>query len=373
VIGHAPIFPLETTLTFGGPEIFLSAAFLGLSAGVVAAALTSLVYLSEDAFGHLPFHWMWWPAIGGLVIGIGGLIEPRALGVGYGTIEEALNGELALKVVISVFIVKSMIWSISLGSGTSGGVLAPLLMVGACLGALEAKILPEGAAFWAAVGMAAVMGGTMRAPLTSVMFAVELTHDLNLLVPLLIAVAVSYAFTVLTMKRSILTEKISRRGYHLTSEYGVDPLELQLVRDAMHPAISQIDPDGGKEELAVALEKDPLGPFVVGTRVVTADAVQAVIDGHMHWPAVVQGLDGGVTTIAFTSEPLRLVAHRMAQTNRTRLPVFDSKTLEPCGVITVEHLLGARVRAYEAETSRARHVWIAVPSFARSNGNGVKV
>jgi hypothetical protein len=352
--------------------VFLSAVVLGVSAGIVAMLLTNLVYLSEDTFGKLPFHWMWWPAIGGLVIGVGGYFFPRALGVGYGTIEEALNGELTLKVLIGVLVVKSLIWSVSLGSGTSGGVLAPLLMVGACLGAIEAEVLPQGAAFWAAVGMAAVMGGTMRAPLTAVIFAVELTHDLNLLVPLLIAVAASYAVTVLTMKRSILTEKISRRGYHLSSEYSVDPLELQLVRDAMEPSLSAIDPGSGKDELVAALQKDPLGPFVVGKRVVTAEAIQAVIDSELRWPAVVEGPEGGVTTVAFTTETLRLVAHRMATTGRIRLPVFDSQSLQPVGIITVEHLLGARVRAHEAETSRARHVWLPLLALSRSNGNSAK-
>ncbi|MGE0059203.1 MAG: chloride channel protein, partial [Dehalococcoidia bacterium] len=263
-IGHGPIFPLETALEFGGPAVFLSAVFLGITAGCVGAALTQLIYLAEDTFGRLPFHWMWWPALGGLVIGVGGYFFPRALGVGYGTIEETLNGELALKVVLGVLVVKSLIWSISLGSGTSGGVLAPLLMIGASLGAVESHVLPEGAAFWAAIGMAAVMGGTMRAPLTAVIFAIELTHDLNLLVPLLIGVAASYAFTVLTMKRSILTEKISRRGFHLSSEYSVDPLELQLVRDAMQPSIPSIEASAAAADLQAALREFEAGPFLVG-------------------------------------------------------------------------------------------------------------
>jgi H+/Cl- antiporter ClcA len=272
VIGHGPIFPLTTEVEFAGPGVFLSAVFVGLSAGAVSIILTQLVYAAEDGFGKLPLHWMWWPAIGGLVIGIGGYFFPRALGVGYDTIDETLKGELALNVVLGSLVAKSLIWSISLGSGTSGGVVAPLLMIGAALGATEARILPEGAAFWAAVGMAAVMGGTMRAPLTAVIFAVELTHDLNLLVPLLIAVAASFALTVLLLKRSILTEKISRRGYHLSSEYSVDPLELQLVRDAMEPSISKLEPACGKDDLEAALNYDPLGPFVVGKRIVTDDA-----------------------------------------------------------------------------------------------------
>jgi hypothetical protein len=367
-IGHGPIFPLTTDIEFAGPGVFLSAIFLGLSAGVVSYILTQLVYLSEDGFGHLPFHWMWWPAIGGLVIGIGGYFYPRALGVGYDTIEQTLNGELALNVVLGVLIVKSLIWSISLGSGTSGGVVAPLLMVGAALGALEARILPEGAAFWAAIGMAAVMGGTMRAPLTAVIFAVELTHDLNLLVPLLIGVASSFCLTVLIMKRSILTEKISRRGFHLSSEYSVDPLELQLVRDAMQP-IPKIAPTAGEADLIKALKEHENGPFVVGERVVSAEAVQAVLRGELRWPAIVEGLDGAVPAVAYTYEPLRVIAHRMASTGLRRLPVIDPVTSAPCGVITLEHLLGARARSNDAETQRSRNVWIAMPGFGHTNGH----
>jgi hypothetical protein len=248
-------------------------------------------------------------------------------------------------------------------------------MIGAALGATEARILPEGAAFWAAIGMAAVMGGTMRAPLTSVIFAVELTHDLNLLVPLLIGVASSFCLTVLLMKRSILTEKISRRGYHLSAEYSVDPLEMALVRDAMQPSIPHIDPEATVDDLRGVLLENDLGPFAIGRRLVSHEAIQAVVDGKLRWSAVTEGLDGAVPAVAYTHEPLRLVAHRMATTGLTRLPVLEMHTLEPCGVISLEHLLTARNRTYTAETLRARHVWIAVPNFGRSNGhtNGTKL
>src|SRR5262249_40322381 len=147
------------------------------------------VYAAEDAFAHLPIHWMWWPAIGGLAIGLGGWIFPQALGVGYDVIALLLSGDAPLKIVIGVLVGKSLIWATSLGSGTSGGVLAPLLMMGAAVGAVASLMLPaEGAGFWPLVGMSAILGGTMRVPLTGVIFAYELTHDGNVLLPLFLSV-----------------------------------------------------------------------------------------------------------------------------------------------------------------------------------------
>jgi H+/Cl- antiporter ClcA len=197
----------------------------------LSALLTAAVYASEDGFQRLPIHWMWWPAIGGVVIGIGGFFFPQALGVGYDVIGGLVQDDMPLRVIMGVLIVKSTIWAISLGSGSSGGVLAPLLMVGGALGGLEARILPsEGVGFWPLVSMGAILGGTMRAPLTGVIFALELTHDVNMLLPLLLAVTIAHGFTVLTLRRSILTEKVSRRGFHLSRELQFGPVPLASTR-----------------------------------------------------------------------------------------------------------------------------------------------
>ena len=198
---------------------------LGVAAGLQSALLTKLLYALEDAFERLPIHWMWWPALGGLVVGLGGLIEPRALGVGYDVIGDLLNGHMLVQAVVAILLVKGVIWLVALSSGTSGGVLAPLLILGGALGWL-AGLRPArpGTGFGRLLGMAAMMGGTMRAPLTGALFAVELTGDVGVLAPLLAATAAAYAVTVLLLKRSILTEKIARRGQHITREYGVDPL-----------------------------------------------------------------------------------------------------------------------------------------------------
>ena len=161
-------------------------------AGLLAMLLTAAVYAAEDAFHRLPIHWMWWPALGGLVVGLGGMIQPRALGVGYDIIEQLLTGDYVPSALVGLIVVKGLIWSIALGSGTSGGVLAPLLIMGGALGAMASPFLPGGdRALWPLVGMAAALGGTMRSPLTGIIFALELTHDINALPALLIASVVA--------------------------------------------------------------------------------------------------------------------------------------------------------------------------------------
>src|SRR5437762_2076660 len=242
----AVLKPLSSALSIGtggpfgaeGPIIMTGGAFsalaLGLIAGFGSGLLTRLVYASEDFFGKLPIHWMWWPAIGGVVVGLGGLLYPRALGVGYDVIRDLLNARLIGTFLLGLLITKAVIWAIALGSGTSGGVLAPLMIMGGALGALAGPALPGGdPGVWAALGMGAMLGGTMRAPFTAIAFMLEVTHDVNLLPAMLVACVAADAVTVLLMKRSILTEKMARRGHHVMREYIVNPLHLLRVADVM--------------------------------------------------------------------------------------------------------------------------------------------
>jgi len=308
ILGIGPLFAVASHPAFIGWEGLGGCVIVGLMAGALSAMLTGAVYAAEDTFQRLPIHWMWWPAIGGLIIGLGGFIFPQALGVGYDVIERLLQDNPPMRLIVGVLLVKSLIWALSLGSGTSGGVLAPLLMMGAALGGLEATVLPaEGAGFWPLVSMGAILGGTMRAPFTAILFALELTHDVNMMLPLLLAVTVAHAFTVLTLRRSILTEKISRRGYHLSREYSTDPLEIIFARE-------------------VAREADAL---------TIADA-------------------GSEGVIAYADEPLRIVAYRMAETGVTCLPVIVRQTGERLGIIELSDLLTARSRILEAEQRRER-------------------
>jgi chloride channel protein, CIC family len=207
---------------------------VGIAAGLQSALMTLCLYSIEDLFQKLPIHWMWWPALGGIAVGIGGLADPAILGVGYDNIRSLLAGSLSLHATTLLLILKVAIWLIALSSGTSGGVLAPLLIMGGALGALEGQFLPlADPGFWALLGMAAILGGTMRAPLTATFFAVELTGNTHILLPLLAASVAAFTVTVLLMKRSILTERIARRGLHLTREHGVDPFLDTRFADIM--------------------------------------------------------------------------------------------------------------------------------------------
>lgn len=227
-----PLFPLQTAAP--GALALLSCAVAGVLCGALSAGLSIALYQVEDWFGQLRLPWMWWPALGGLAVGIGGYLQPRALGVGYDVIGDLLHNHLALGVVLALLGVKAVIWVIALGSGTSGGVLAPLLMLGAGLGVVLGPWLPGGEpTLWPLVCMAATLAGVLGAPLTATVFAFGLTHDSNALLPLLTASLMSYGFTVMTMRRSIMTEKIARRGRHIHREYGVDPLERHFVDEVM--------------------------------------------------------------------------------------------------------------------------------------------
>ncbi len=240
LLGAGPLFPVppHAALTADGLVIALA---LGIAAGFGSGLLTWLVYACEDLFRKVPIHWMWWPLLGGAVIGLGGLLYPRALGVGYDTIHDLLTGQLVGVALVGLMVTKAVIWAVALGSGTSGGVLAPLLIMGGALGALEAHWIPSGdPGLWAALSMGAMMGGTMRSPFTAVAFMVELTHDVNVLPGLLVACVAADAVTVLLMKRSILTEKVARRGYHVTREYIANPLHLLRVQDVMEPPVLQV-------------------------------------------------------------------------------------------------------------------------------------
>jgi H+/Cl- antiporter ClcA len=364
LLGLGPLFPVPEHPLFIGPKALLGCALVGLLAGTLSALLTLSVYASEDAFQHLKIHWMWWPAIGGLVIGLGGLIFPQALGVGYDTIGALLQGSVTTKLILGVLLVKWFIWAVSLGSGTSGGVLAPLLMMGGALGGLEAMFLPnEGLGFWPLISMGAILGGTMRSPLTGIVFAFELTHDANVFLPLLVSSVIAHGFTVLTLRRSILTEKVSRRGYHLSREYAVDPLELLYAREVMQtslltlPAEKPISERLTPEEAVVQFAQrllpvtDSNGALV---GVLTRSEIERLLseDGAMPKPRLAGELAQRNPVVAFANEPLRIVVHRMAESGFTRLPVVSRDSHRLLGIISLDDLLKARVRHLEDERRR---------------------
>ncbi len=376
VMGLGPLFPVHPHPLFIGPSGLAGCIVAGLAAGALSLLVTRAVYASEDAFARLPIHWMWWPAIGGLAIGAGGLLFPQALGVGYETIGALLQGDVPRNVLLGILLVKSSIWAIALGSGTSGGVLAPLLMMGGALGGMEAAILPDlGVGFWPLVSMGAILGGTMRSPFTGVVFAVELTHDLNMILPLLVAVTVAHAFTVLTLKRSILTEKVSRRGYHLTREYDVDPLEILFAREVVRTnvvALSSATTAAAAREIVSGSSRERrrqrLYPVVDGGQCLRGVVTRNELERWMRERPGASRLEEIVTpsvVVAYPDEPLRAIAYRMASTGLTRFPVVErgeGRTL--IGMISLTDLLHGRTRTLDAERRRERilSLRIAVPA-----------
>ena len=376
LLGAGPIFPVPPHAAFIGVEGILGCVLVGVLAGALSALLTGLVYASEDAFQRLPIHWMWWPAIGGLVIGIGGYFFPQALGVGYDVIGGLVQGDVSFRIIAGVLVVKSLIWGVSLGSGTSGGVLAPLLMIGGALGGLEARFLPyEGVGFWPLISMGALLGGTMRSPLTAVVFALELTHDVNVLLPLLLAVTIAHGFTVMTLRRSILTEKVSRRGFHLSREYAVDPLEIIFAEEVARAGVVALPVDARRDDAASALatlrsperRRSPgqqgrhdqrLFPVIHDDRrlagVVTRGDLREWLERGRDSDSRLADIVNAEPVIAYGDEPLRVVAFRMAETGVTRLPVVSRRDRVFVGMIALSDLLVARSRILEAEQRRER-------------------
>jgi H+/Cl- antiporter ClcA/predicted transcriptional regulator len=332
LLGQGPLFPVVAHAALAWPHL-LDCVAVGFIAGLASTVLTGMVYGAEDAFAKLPFHYMWWPMIGGLAVGLGGLIEPRALGVGYDTIRDLLSGTLGT-VVIGLVVAKALMWSIALGSGTSGGVLAPLLIMGGALGAAEARFAHAAdPGLWAAISMAAMMGGTMRSPLTAVAFLVELTHDIALLPALLVGCVVAHAVTVLLMKRSILTEKVARRGYHVTREYSVSPFARHRVEEVMDSEVPTLPADVLLDDvLRRVLDHDPvLGerqawPLVdddgalVGL-VTRGDLVRAI--DTTEGEASVLDIGARTLVVAFPDELLETALQRMSRAGVGRLPVVS--------------------------------------------------
>ena len=332
LIGHTPLFPVPAHAAFPA-TVVLEAVAVGVAGGALAWLMTQAVYGAEDAFRLLRVHWMWWPAIGGLAVGLGGMVEPRVLGVGYDTIGAMLGGRLALSVLLAVLAAKLVVWAIALGSGTSGGILAPILIIGAAMGGALGSVLPGGSsATWCLLGMAAALAGVTRSPFTAVVFSFELTHDLGSLLPLLVACTMAHLFSSLTLKRSILTEKVARRGFHVVREYSVDPLEALFVRDVMLSKVVTADPLHTVADLRAELDRSPTGrrqrlyPVVDEHRallgaVAWADLLQVPQDTAALTP-VTEVMHRRVVSCR-ADETLRMVADRMSLEQVGVLPVVD--------------------------------------------------
>jgi H+/Cl- antiporter ClcA len=381
LLGSNPIFAMPLMTAPVHEIIIPSSLLLGLITGLLAVLLSRSIYFFEDFFEKLPIHWAWWPAISGVVIGLGGLAYPPVLGVGYTVIQRLISGEFTWSLILGVLIVKSLIWSFSLGSGTSGGILAPLIMIGGGVGAVIGHVFPAIApGAWPLIGMAAMLAGAIGAPLTAAMMAVELTHNSGLILPLLMASVMSYAVTVLLQKRSILTERLSRRGLHLSREYGVDPLETMIVSQAMHTSVFALPAEATRKDAAdwfrkmgergaeawshwqrlfPLLDKDGrLVSLLTRTQMIVA-AKQA----DLSQPLAKDGNPSPKTMAPF--DTLRHVAAVMADSKLTRYPVLDDEG-KFVGIITIDDLLLARGKERQREFNRTRVLRLRWP-FSQNN------
>lgn len=361
LIGSGPMFPMEVSASGASWELLASAA-IGVAVGLEAMLLSHSLYRIEDLFHKLPVHWMWWPAIGAVAVGIGGLIDAHVLGAGYASIEALLNGSLTFRVVAALLVVKAVVWLVALGSGTSGGVLAPLLILGGAAGFLAGQFLPGDAGFWAMIGMAGIMSGAMRAPMTGALFAAELTGHFEAVPCTIAASAAAYAISVLLMRRSILTEKIARRGRHILQEYTVDTLDLLQAGQIMTPApetlpgamntaeaLAFFTADARHRSYPVVDEEHRLIGLVSRT-----DALRWQVEHSAANVSLADAISDAAQPVAYPDTPSGVVADLIIETGIGRIPIVDRGSHRVVGILSRQDLLKARDADRRAETARSR-------------------
>lgn len=360
-----PMFPLSFDLAPDLPISFGS-FLIGGVCGVLAVILTKAVYALEDGFEKLPIHWMWWPAIGGIAVGVIGWIDPRTLGVGYDNLRVLLAGNLTLGAIASLAVLKFLSWWIALGSGTSGGTLAPLMTIGGAAGALLAHAIhgvpgftefPVGLAVM--IGMAATFAGASRAFLASVAFAFEATHAVGAFGPLLLGCGAAVLVSRLLMHETIMTEKLARRGVRIPSDYEPDFLHGLPVQAVMEMEPLQVAPEETIGEIATRLAT-PGSPWhdirlvpVVDSNgslraVLSRTDIFAALEAAPSSTAIDVGVRHPVTIRA--DEPLSEAADRMIRHSIGRLPVVD-RSAEPklVGLVTRRAILEAKRRQMNTE------------------------
>ncbi len=366
LLGSGPMFPGAPHGPLGATALGV-ALLIGIAVGLGSALLTVLVYACEDFFQRLPIHWMWWPALGALVVGIGGYIDPRVLGVGYETIHGLMQGQILGTALISLLVAKAVVWAVSLGSGTSGGVLAPLLIIGGALGAFLGQWMPVGdPGLWAMIGMAGMMAGTMRSPFTGMVFALELSNDLGALPELLVGCAAALGVTVLLMRRSILTEKLARRGQHITREYSVDLFELTRVADVMDRDLPAVSADMKVSQLSALIARgDSLvarrqGTLLLDhnmklTGIVTRGDLVRALQRPDRERLLVREIAKPNLVVTYPDEPLHDALEKMLANDIGRLPVVNRNEPErPVGYLGRSDILAARMRQHREESVRER-------------------
>lgn len=371
LLGAGPMFRVNP-MDFGIPRALPFYLLLGVVCGLAATGFSKLLYWTEDQFEKLPIDELWWPAIGALGLGIIGYFVPRVLGVGYDTIGDILNASLAWKLLLVVMLAKAIALVISLGSGTSGGLLAPMFMSSAALGGVFAmgidRIIPganlsPGA--FALVAMGAVFGAASRATFSFIIFAFEITRDYNAVLPLMLVSVIADGIAMLLMPRaSIMTEKLARRGLHIHQEYEADVLQQMKVAETMDKDVAQVPADMRIGELADRIaQRDPVVTLHQGILVLDAAGSLA---GIMTRGDLLRALDqdpSGATTVldaasknlvvTYPDELLHDASAKMLRNNIGRLPVVDrDDPRRVVGYLGRKGILAARSRRLEEENVR---------------------
>lgn len=355
VLGSRPAFVMPTLEAVSGSTV-LFYGVMGIFIGVAAVLVTRAVYFVEDNFEKLPIHWMWWPALGGLAVGIIGYFFPRTLGVGYSNIDAILSGEIAPTVIVVFCSMKFLSWVISLGSGTSGGTLAPLFTIGGGLGTLIG-VLGQRLIPWldidlkaaALVGMAALFAGASRALLASVVFAFEATNQPLGLLPLLAGCTMSYVVSSYLMKNTIMTEKIVRRGVRVPHEYAPDFLDTILAKQFSTRNVVSVRSDESVQDLRKKVESGEQGFAHQGFPVINKQGVLVGVvtrsdfmKSEINPSLPIERLIRRKPIYIYEDQSLREAADRMTMEEVGRVIVVTRHgPLKPVGILTRSDLLAA--------------------------------
>jgi len=371
LMGRGPMFNVAA-VDFGIPNALPYYLVLGVVCGVAAVLFSRALYWVEDQFEKLPIDDMWWPAIGALGLGIIGYFVPRVLGVGYDTITDILNNHLALKVLLLVLVFKALALLVSLGSGTSGGLLAPMFMSSAALGGVFAmamnRWIPSTASSvypgaFALVAMGAVFGAASRATFTFIIFAFEITGDYNAVLPLMLVSVIADAIALWANRDSIMTEKLARRGLRIHTDYEPDVFQQVSVRECMAPPPPSISPDMPIAQLATGIaHREPQFTARQSLPVVENGKLIGMMTRSDLLTALEQP-EGAIMrvgdvcsrdlVVTYPDEVLYEAVERMLQNKVGRLPVVDrDDPTKLVGYLGRAEVLGARLRRIEEERVR---------------------
>lgn len=371
LLGAGPMFSVAA-MDFGIPRALPFYLVLGVICGLAAVGFSKLLYWVEDQFEKLPVDELWWPAIGALGLGIIGYFVPRVLGVGYDTIGDVLNGQLALRLLLVVMIAKAAALVISLGSGTSGGLLAPMFMSSAALGGVFAlvvnRLFPSAnlaAGAFALVAMGAVFGAASRATFAFIIFAFEITRDYNSVLPLMLVSVIADGVAMLFMPTSsIMTEKLARRGLRIHQDYETDILQQVAVAETMDRDVPTIAASMRLDELAEKIAKhDPAVSHHQGLFIVDADSklagiitrgdVLRALDEHPSGTVSVLEAGSRDLIVAFPDELISEASNKMLRNDIGRLPVVErSDHRMLVGYLGRQGVMAARLRRLHEEHVR---------------------